>query len=60
MLIFYTRHVDMYVLCDILLFSVHQQVAVVVTEPDSDQVEDISAPSTEPQVEPIEAGSTEP
>ncbi|XP_004561045.1 uncharacterized protein si:dkey-81h8.1 isoform X1 [Maylandia zebra] len=31
-----------------------QQVAVVVTEPDSEQVEDISTPPTEPQVEPIE------
>ncbi|XP_035769092.1 uncharacterized protein LOC102785339 [Neolamprologus brichardi] len=30
------------------------QVAVVVTEPDSEQVEDISTPPTEPQVEPIE------
>lgn len=49
-----------YVLCDILLLSVHQQVAVVVTEPDSDQVVDISAPPTEPQVVPIEAGNTEP
>ncbi|XP_031612490.1 uncharacterized protein LOC116333401 isoform X4 [Oreochromis aureus] len=35
-----------------------QQVAVVVTEPDSEQVEDISTPPTEPQVEPIE--TTEP
>ncbi|XP_065327532.1 uncharacterized protein LOC135933324 isoform X2 [Pelmatolapia mariae] len=34
------------------------QVAVVVTEPDSEQVEDISTPPTEPQVEPIE--TTEP
>ncbi|KAM3596326.1 uncharacterized protein V6R79_012609 [Siganus canaliculatus] len=32
------------------------QVAVVVTEPDSELVEDISTPPTEPQVEPIEAG----
>ncbi|XP_010872043.1 uncharacterized protein LOC105012717 isoform X2 [Esox lucius] len=30
------------------------QVAVVVTEPDSDQVEEIPTPPTEPQVEPIE------
>ncbi|XP_060948183.1 uncharacterized protein si:dkey-81h8.1 isoform X3 [Limanda limanda] len=37
-----------------------QQVAVVVTEPDSEQMEDISTPSTEPQVEPIEAVATEP
>ncbi|CDQ67693.1 uncharacterized protein LOC110488232 isoform X1 [Oncorhynchus mykiss] len=32
-----------------------QQVAVVVTEPDSDQVEEVSTPPTDPQVEPIEA-----
>ncbi|XP_021416048.1 uncharacterized protein LOC110488232 isoform X4 [Oncorhynchus mykiss] len=31
------------------------QVAVVVTEPDSDQVEEVSTPPTDPQVEPIEA-----
>ncbi|KAM6899587.1 uncharacterized protein FYW49_017673 [Xenentodon cancila] len=31
------------------------QVAVVVTEPDSEQIEEISTPPTEPQVEPIEA-----
>ncbi|KAL0962236.1 hypothetical protein UPYG_G00337480 [Umbra pygmaea] len=31
------------------------QVAVVVTEPDSDQVEEIPTPPTDPQVEPIEA-----
>ncbi|KAI3358469.1 hypothetical protein L3Q82_014706 [Scortum barcoo] len=36
------------------------QVAVVVTEPDSEQVEDISTPPTEPQVEPIEASTSEP
>ncbi|XP_023150809.1 uncharacterized protein si:dkey-81h8.1 isoform X2 [Amphiprion ocellaris] len=36
------------------------QVAVVVTEPNSEQVEDISTPPTEPQVEPIEAVDTEP
>lgn len=43
-----------------LLFFLCQQVAVVVTEPDSEQVEDISTPPTEPQVEPIEAVGTEP
>ncbi|KAG7217459.1 hypothetical protein INR49_021517 [Caranx melampygus] len=37
-----------------------QQVAVVVTEPDSEQMEDISTPPTEPQVEPIEAVTSEP
>lgn len=37
-----------------------QQVAVVVTEPDSEQVEDISTPPTEPQVEPIEDVTSEP
>lgn len=42
------------------LLCVCQQVAVVVTEPDSEQVEDISTPTTEPQVEPIEAVATEP
>lgn len=36
------------------------QVAVVVTEPDSEQMEDISTPPTEPQVEPIEAVTTQP
>ncbi|CAB1430413.1 unnamed protein product, partial [Pleuronectes platessa] len=36
------------------------QVAVVVTEPDSEQMEDISTPPTEPQVEPIEAVATQP
>ncbi|XP_030268521.1 uncharacterized protein LOC115579142 isoform X2 [Sparus aurata] len=36
------------------------QVAVVVTEPDSEQVEDISTPPTEPQVEPIEVETMEP
>lgn len=36
------------------------QVAVVVTEPDSEQVEDLSTPPTEPQVEPIEVTTTEP
>ncbi|XP_044192571.1 uncharacterized protein si:dkey-81h8.1 isoform X3 [Thunnus albacares] len=40
--------------------TVSQQVAVVVTEPDSEQMEDISTPPTEPQVEPIEAVTTEP
>ncbi|XP_047239875.1 uncharacterized protein LOC124879380 isoform X4 [Girardinichthys multiradiatus] len=35
------------------------QVAVVVTEPDSKQIEDISTPPTEPQVEPIEEVVTE-
>lgn len=44
----------------ILLLSVYVQVAVVVTEPDSEQVEEISTPPTEPQVEPLEAGKTEP
>ncbi|XP_061786796.1 uncharacterized protein [Nerophis lumbriciformis] len=33
--------------------SVSQQVAVVVTEPDSELVDDIATPPTEPQVEPI-------
>ncbi|XP_072303182.1 uncharacterized protein [Eucyclogobius newberryi] len=36
------------------------QVAVVVTEADSEQVEDLSTPPTEPQVEPIEAITPEP
>ncbi|KAK2830009.1 hypothetical protein Q5P01_017940 [Channa striata] len=36
------------------------QVAVVVTEPDSEQMEDISSPPTEPQVEPMEALAAEP
>ncbi|XP_056269035.1 uncharacterized protein LOC130192872 isoform X2 [Pseudoliparis swirei] len=36
------------------------QVAVVVTEPDSEEVEDISTPPTEPQVEPMRAVATEP
>ncbi|XP_068455228.1 membrane-spanning 4-domains subfamily A member 6B isoform X1 [Clinocottus analis] len=36
------------------------QVAVVVTEPDSEQVEDLSTPTTEPQVEPMKAVTTEP
>ncbi|XP_069032404.1 uncharacterized protein [Embiotoca jacksoni] len=36
------------------------QVAVIVTEPDSEQGEDISTPPTEPQVEPIEAVDMEP
>lgn len=36
-----------------------RQVAVVVTEPDSEQAEDISTPPTEPQVEPMSV-STEP
>lgn len=40
--------------------SVHQQVAVVVTEPDSEQLEDIRVQPTERQVESIEAGNTEP
>ncbi|XP_017286154.1 membrane-spanning 4-domains subfamily A member 15-like isoform X2 [Kryptolebias marmoratus] len=35
------------------------QVAVVVTEADSEQIEDISTPPTEPQVEPIEAVDTQ-
>ncbi|XP_013868527.1 uncharacterized protein LOC106520815 [Austrofundulus limnaeus] len=35
------------------------QVAVVVTEADSEQIEDISTPPTEPQVEPIEAVTTQ-
>lgn len=43
-----------------LVFSVCQQVAVVVTEPDSEQVEDLSTPPTEPQVEPMEAVTSEP
>lgn len=38
----------------------YRQVAVVVTEPDSEQVEEISTPPTEPQVEPIEIDTTEP
>lgn len=54
MMIFSARHVHFW------LLSVHQQVTVVVTEPDLEQVEDISTPPTEPQVEPIEAGNTEP
>lgn len=37
-----------------LQHSPTQQVAVVVTEADSEQVEDLSTPPTEPQVEPIE------
>ncbi|CAK6970578.1 uncharacterized protein LOC116396598 isoform X1 [Scomber scombrus] len=36
------------------------QVAVVVTEPDSEELEDLSTPPTEPQVEPIEEDATEP
>ncbi|KAM8841694.1 uncharacterized protein AB9W97_001887 isoform 2-T2 [Spinachia spinachia] len=36
------------------------QVAVVVTGPDSEQMEDISTPPTEPQVEPIEFVTTQP
>ncbi|KAL6099277.1 uncharacterized protein ACO6RY_01129 [Pungitius sinensis] len=36
------------------------QVAVVVTGPDSEQMEDISTPPTEPQVEPIESVTTQP
>lgn len=44
----------------IFLMSVHQQVAVVVTEPDSEQLEDIRVQPTERQVESIEAGNTEP
>ncbi|XP_029022813.1 uncharacterized protein si:dkey-81h8.1 isoform X2 [Betta splendens] len=36
------------------------QVAVVVTEPDSELVEDISTPPTEPQVEPMEVLNSEP
>lgn len=36
------------------------QVAVVVTEPDSEQMEDISTPPTEPQVEPMESVATDP
>ncbi|XP_028254856.1 uncharacterized protein LOC114431508 isoform X2 [Parambassis ranga] len=36
------------------------QVAVVVTKPDSEEVEDITTPPTEPQVEPIETVATEP
>ena len=41
------------------LFYMCQQLAVVVTEPDSEQLEDISTPPTEPQVEPIETAATE-
>lgn len=40
------------------LSAVYQQVAVVVTEPDSEEV-DISIKPTEPQVEP-EGGKAEP
>ncbi|XP_055013406.1 uncharacterized protein LOC129410099 isoform X2 [Boleophthalmus pectinirostris] len=36
------------------------QVAVVVTEADSEQVEDLSTPPTEPQVEPIDVITPEP
>lgn len=36
------------------LLSGRPQVAVVVTEVDPEQIEDISTPLTEPQVEPIE------
>ncbi|KAF3834456.1 hypothetical protein F7725_025660 [Dissostichus mawsoni] len=36
------------------------QVAVIVTEADSDEVEEISTPPTEPQVEPIEDLTSEP
>lgn len=43
----------------VFLLSV-QQVAVVVTEPDSEQLEDIRVQPTERQVESIEAGNTEP
>ncbi|KAM4549781.1 uncharacterized protein V3H82_018962 isoform 2-T2 [Fundulus diaphanus] len=35
------------------------QVAVIVTEAESEQIEDISTPPTEPQVEPIETVATE-
>lgn len=51
-LIYYLQYADTYT--DTGLLSSCQQVAVVVTEPDSEQVEDISTPPTEPQVEPIE------
>ncbi|XP_068188975.1 uncharacterized protein [Antennarius striatus] len=37
-----------------------QQVAVVVTGAESEQVEDISTPPTEPQVEPIRPGTPDP
>ncbi|XP_058474315.1 uncharacterized protein si:dkey-81h8.1 isoform X3 [Solea solea] len=37
-----------------------QQVAVVVTEPDSDQMDYLSTPPTEPQVEPIDTVASEP
>lgn len=37
-----------------------QQVAVVVTEADSEQVEDLTTPPNEPQVEPIEVITPEP
>nr|XP_043908100.1 uncharacterized protein si:dkey-81h8.1 isoform X1 [Solea senegalensis]XP_043908101.1 uncharacterized protein si:dkey-81h8.1 isoform X1 [Solea senegalensis] len=37
-----------------------RQVAVVVTEPDSDQVDYLSTPPTEPQVEPIDFLESEP
>lgn len=40
--------------------SVCRQVAVVVTEPDSEQAEDTSTPPTEPQVEPMEAVTADP
>lgn len=52
LLIYYLQYADTYT--DTALLSPCQQVAVVVTEPDSEQVEDISTPPTEPQVEPIE------
>ncbi|XP_029919131.1 uncharacterized protein LOC115367487 isoform X3 [Myripristis murdjan] len=37
-----------------------KQVAVVVTEPELEHVEEISTPPTEPQVEPIEVAAAEP
>lgn len=43
----------------IFLLSVHQQVAVVVTEPDTEQLEDIRVQPSERQVESIEAGNKE-
>ncbi|KAG7225326.1 hypothetical protein INR49_027306 [Caranx melampygus] len=46
--------------CTGLIEQKCKQVAVVVTEPDSEQMEDISTPPTEPQVEPIEAVTSEP
>lgn len=43
----------------VFLMSVHPQVAVVVTEPDSEQLEDNRVQPTD-QVESIDAGNSEP